>query len=38
VRDVIAAVAPQDSRERFTGLGVRVLDGQGASPIGRRLR
>jgi len=29
VRDVIAAVAPQDSRERYTGLGVRVLDGAG---------
>src|SRR5271168_1845573 len=28
VRDVIAAVAPQDSRERFNGLGVRVIEGQ----------
>ncbi len=29
VRDVIAAVEPQDSRERFNGLGVRVLEGEG---------
>ena len=29
VQDVIAAVAPQDSRERFHGLGVRVLQGEG---------
>jgi len=28
VDDVIAAVAPQDSRERFNGLGVRVLQGE----------
>lgn len=27
VQGVIAAIAPNDSRERFTGLGVRVLDG-----------
>jgi pyruvate/2-oxoglutarate dehydrogenase complex dihydrolipoamide dehydrogenase (E3) component len=27
VHDVIAAVAPNDSRERFTGLGVRVIAG-----------
>jgi len=27
VRGVIAAIAPNDSQERFTGLGVRVLDG-----------
>lgn len=26
---VIAAAAPQDSRERFRGLGVRVLEGEG---------
>ena len=29
VHDVIAAVAPQDSRERFNGLGVRVIEGEG---------
>ena len=29
VRDVIAAVEPQDSRERFNGLGVRVFAGEG---------
>jgi pyruvate/2-oxoglutarate dehydrogenase complex dihydrolipoamide dehydrogenase (E3) component len=29
VRDVVAAVEPQDSRERFNGLGVRVLEGEG---------
>ena len=29
VRDVVAAVAPQDSRERFNGLGVRVFAGEG---------
>jgi len=29
VRDVIAAVAPEDSRERFNGLGVRVIEGEG---------
>jgi pyruvate/2-oxoglutarate dehydrogenase complex dihydrolipoamide dehydrogenase (E3) component len=29
VRDVAAAVAPQDSRERYTGLGVRVIAGVG---------
>ena len=28
VRDVVAAVAPQDSRERFNGLGVRLIEGQ----------
>jgi pyruvate/2-oxoglutarate dehydrogenase complex dihydrolipoamide dehydrogenase (E3) component len=28
VQDVIAAIAPNDSAERFTGLGVRVLAGQ----------
>jgi pyruvate/2-oxoglutarate dehydrogenase complex dihydrolipoamide dehydrogenase (E3) component len=28
VRDVIDAVAPQDSRERFNGLGVRVIEGE----------
>jgi pyruvate/2-oxoglutarate dehydrogenase complex dihydrolipoamide dehydrogenase (E3) component len=27
VHDVIAAIAPTDSRERFTGLGVRVIEG-----------
>jgi pyruvate/2-oxoglutarate dehydrogenase complex dihydrolipoamide dehydrogenase (E3) component len=27
MREVVAAVAPQDSRERFTGLGVRVIEG-----------
>src|SRR4030088_825241 len=27
VHRVIAAIAPNDSRERFTGLGVRVLEG-----------
>jgi pyruvate/2-oxoglutarate dehydrogenase complex dihydrolipoamide dehydrogenase (E3) component len=29
VRDVVAAVAPQQSRERFNGLGVRVIEGVG---------
>ncbi|HUI13320.1 MAG TPA: FAD-dependent oxidoreductase [Xanthobacteraceae bacterium] len=29
VREVVAAVEPQDSRERFNGLGVRVLTGEG---------
>ncbi|MGA7789067.1 MAG: FAD-dependent oxidoreductase [Xanthobacteraceae bacterium] len=29
VHDVVAAVAPQDSRERFNGLGVRVFAGEG---------
>lgn len=29
VRDVIAAVEPQDSRERFNGLGVQVIVGEG---------
>jgi pyruvate/2-oxoglutarate dehydrogenase complex dihydrolipoamide dehydrogenase (E3) component len=29
VRDVAAAVAPQDSRERYNGLGVRVIAGVG---------
>ena len=28
VHDVIAAIAPNDSRERFTGLGVRVIAGE----------
>ena len=27
VHDVIAAIEPNDSRERFTGLGVRVIEG-----------
>src|SRR4030081_3152519 len=26
VQDVIAAIAPNDSKERFTGLGVRVIE------------
>jgi pyruvate/2-oxoglutarate dehydrogenase complex dihydrolipoamide dehydrogenase (E3) component len=29
LRDVVAAVEPQDSRERFNGLGVRVFAGEG---------
>jgi pyruvate/2-oxoglutarate dehydrogenase complex dihydrolipoamide dehydrogenase (E3) component len=29
VRNAVAAVAPQDSRERFNGLGVRIVDGEG---------
>jgi pyruvate/2-oxoglutarate dehydrogenase complex dihydrolipoamide dehydrogenase (E3) component len=29
VHDVVAAVSPQDSRERFNGLGVRIVDGEG---------
>ena len=29
VRDVVAAAAPQDLRERFNGLGVRVFAGEG---------
>jgi pyruvate/2-oxoglutarate dehydrogenase complex dihydrolipoamide dehydrogenase (E3) component len=29
VQEVAAAVAPQDSRERFNGLGVRVIEGVG---------
>src|SRR5512145_1553962 len=28
VHSVIAAIAPNDSRERFTGLGVRVIEGE----------
>jgi pyruvate/2-oxoglutarate dehydrogenase complex dihydrolipoamide dehydrogenase (E3) component len=28
IQDVIAAIAPNDSRERFTGLGVRVIEGE----------
>lgn len=28
VRDVVAAVAPQDLRERYNGMGVRILEGQ----------
>lgn len=28
VHDVIAAIAPNDSRERFSGLGVRVIEGE----------
>src|SRR5881397_1813652 len=28
VHDVIAAIAPNDSQERFTGLGVRVIKGR----------
>src|SRR3990170_410824 len=28
VRRVIATIAPNDSRERFTGLGVRVIEGK----------
>jgi pyruvate/2-oxoglutarate dehydrogenase complex dihydrolipoamide dehydrogenase (E3) component len=35
VHDVIAAIAPTDSAERFTGLGVRVIQGQ-AKFINRR--
>src|SRR5437868_1245919 len=27
VHDVIAAIAPNDSKARFTGLGVRVIEG-----------
>lgn len=30
VHQVIAAIAPNDSRERFTGLGVRVIEGAAA--------
>src|SRR5580658_6919127 len=29
VQDAVAAVAPQDSRERFNALGVRIVDGEG---------
>ncbi len=29
VQEVIAAIAPLNSRERFTGMGVRVIDGVG---------
>ncbi len=29
VREVVAAVAPLDSRERFNGMGVRVIEGVG---------
>ena len=28
INEVIAAIAPNNSRERFTGLGVRVIDGE----------
>ena len=31
VHAVIAAIAPNDSRERFTGLGVQVIERRGAS-------
>ena len=30
VHGVIAAIAPNDSKERFTGLGVQVIEGDGA--------
>src|SRR4029079_17948100 len=30
VHGVIAAIAPNDSAERFTGLGVRVIEAQGS--------
>jgi pyruvate/2-oxoglutarate dehydrogenase complex dihydrolipoamide dehydrogenase (E3) component len=30
IHEVIAAVAPNDSKERFTGLGVRVIEGEAA--------
>jgi pyruvate/2-oxoglutarate dehydrogenase complex dihydrolipoamide dehydrogenase (E3) component len=29
VHDVMAAIAPNDSKERFNGLGVRVIEGEG---------
>ena len=29
VHDVIAAIEPNDSRARFTGLGVRLIEGAG---------
>ena len=29
IQAVIAAIAPNDSKERFTGLGVRVIEGEG---------
>ena len=35
VRGVIAAIAPVDSAERFTGLGVRVIKGHAAFKDGR---
>ena len=38
VHDVIAAIAPNDSKERFTGLGVRVIEGDGALPDTRHRR
>ena len=30
IHEVIAAIAPNDSKERFTGLGVRVIEGEAA--------
>jgi pyruvate/2-oxoglutarate dehydrogenase complex dihydrolipoamide dehydrogenase (E3) component len=37
VQNVIKAIAPTDSRERFRALGVQVLDGEGAFEDGRTL-
>jgi pyruvate/2-oxoglutarate dehydrogenase complex dihydrolipoamide dehydrogenase (E3) component len=30
VQEVIASIAPNDSKQRFTGLGVQVIEGEGA--------
>ena len=35
IRHVIDAIAPNDSRERFTGLGVRVIEGEARFRDGR---
>ena len=36
VRDVIAAIAPNDSVERFTGMGVKVITAAGKTDCGHR--
>ena len=38
VHGVIAAIAPNDSRERFTGLGVQVIEGAARFKMPRRSR
>ncbi len=37
IHSVIKAIAPNDSKERFTGLGVRVIEGEAASATPRRI-
>src|SRR5947208_8160942 len=38
VHDVIATIAPNDSKERFTGLGVRVISGHASFKDRRTVR